>query len=140
VRRTRWRHKPILKPEGKSRRRIPPPLVSLAVATNVLSALTGSASSGLTIALDALGGAHLQMANNLGIDPSVIHRVRSGHLFRLGEGQEAVASRTVGGSATPAARKAKLAAGRGAERLRPGPNLLVARHKGRHSPRAGFMP
>ena len=35
--------------------------------------------------------------------------------FRLGEGQEAVASRTVGGSATPAARKAKLAAGRGAD-------------------------
>ena len=33
------------------------PLVSLAVATNVLSALTGSASGGLTIALDALGGA-----------------------------------------------------------------------------------
>lgn len=31
------------------------PLVSLAVATNVLAALTGSASGGLTIALDALG-------------------------------------------------------------------------------------
>jgi H+/gluconate symporter-like permease len=51
------------------------PLVSLAVATNVLSALTGSASGGLTIALDALGGAYLQMANNLGINPSVMHRV-----------------------------------------------------------------
>jgi H+/gluconate symporter-like permease len=51
------------------------PLVSLAVATNVLSALTGSASGGLTIALDALGGAYLQMATNLGIDPSVMHRV-----------------------------------------------------------------
>ena len=51
------------------------PLVSLAVATNVLSALTGSASGGLTIALDALGGAYLQMANNLGIDRSVMHRV-----------------------------------------------------------------
>lgn len=51
------------------------PLVSLAVATNVLSALTGSASGGLTIALDALGGAYLQMANDLGIDPSVMHRV-----------------------------------------------------------------
>ncbi len=32
------------------------PLVSLAVATNILAALTGSASGGLTIALDALGG------------------------------------------------------------------------------------
>ena len=31
------------------------PLVSLAVATNALAALTGSASGGLTIALDALG-------------------------------------------------------------------------------------
>jgi H+/gluconate symporter-like permease len=31
------------------------PLVSLAVAANVLAALTGSASGGLTIALDALG-------------------------------------------------------------------------------------
>ena len=31
------------------------PLVSLAVATNVLAALTGSASGGMTIALDALG-------------------------------------------------------------------------------------
>ena len=31
------------------------PLVSLAVATNILAALTGSASGGLTIALDALG-------------------------------------------------------------------------------------
>jgi H+/gluconate symporter-like permease len=31
------------------------PLVSLAVATNILAAITGSASGGLTIALDALG-------------------------------------------------------------------------------------
>ena len=31
------------------------PLVSLAIATNILAALTGSASGGLTIALDALG-------------------------------------------------------------------------------------
>jgi H+/gluconate symporter-like permease len=31
------------------------PLVSLAVATNVLASLTGSASGGLTIALYALG-------------------------------------------------------------------------------------
>jgi hypothetical protein len=31
------------------------PLMSLAVATNILAALTGSASGGLTIALDALG-------------------------------------------------------------------------------------
>ena len=35
------------------------PLVSLAVATNTLAALTGSASGGLTIALDALGATYL---------------------------------------------------------------------------------
>ena len=38
------------------------PLVSLAVATNVLAALTGSASGGLTIALDALGATYMQLA------------------------------------------------------------------------------
>lgn len=38
------------------------PLVSLAVSTNLLAALTGSASGGLTIALDALGATYLQLA------------------------------------------------------------------------------
>ncbi len=38
------------------------PLVSLAVATNILAALTGSASGGLTIALDALGPTYLARA------------------------------------------------------------------------------
>jgi H+/gluconate symporter-like permease len=51
------------------------PLVSLAVATNVLAALTGSASGGLTIALDALGAMYLTMAAQLGIDPALMHRV-----------------------------------------------------------------
>ena len=51
------------------------PLVSLAVATNVLSALTGSASGGLTIALDALGETYLRLASEQGIDPSLLHRV-----------------------------------------------------------------
>ncbi|HQR09999.1 MAG TPA: GntP family permease [Casimicrobiaceae bacterium] len=51
------------------------PLVSLALATNILSALTGSASGGLTIALDALGGTYMQLAAELGIDPSLLHRV-----------------------------------------------------------------
>ena len=51
------------------------PLVSLAVATNVLSALTGSASGGLTIALDALGPTYMQLAAVKGIDPSLMHRV-----------------------------------------------------------------
>jgi H+/gluconate symporter-like permease len=51
------------------------PLVSLAVATNVLAALTGSASGGLTIALDALGATYMTIAAQLGIDPGLMHRV-----------------------------------------------------------------
>jgi H+/gluconate symporter-like permease len=51
------------------------PLVSLALATNILAALTGSASGGLTIALEALGGPFMQMAAELHIDPALMHRV-----------------------------------------------------------------
>ena len=51
------------------------PLVSLAVSTNVLAALTGSASGGMTIALEALGATYLQLAGELGIDPALLHRV-----------------------------------------------------------------
>jgi H+/gluconate symporter-like permease len=51
------------------------PLVSLAAATNVLAALTGSASGGLTNALDSLGGTYLALAMERGIDPSLLHRV-----------------------------------------------------------------
>jgi len=51
------------------------PLVSMAVATNVLAALTGSASGGLTIALDALGATYLKIAHEHGIDPGLLHRV-----------------------------------------------------------------
>lgn len=51
------------------------PLVSLAIATNVLAALTGSASGGLTIALDALAETYLATAYAYGIDPALMHRV-----------------------------------------------------------------
>ncbi|MBV8935897.1 MAG: GntP family permease [Alphaproteobacteria bacterium] len=51
------------------------PLVSLAVATNLLSALTGSASGGLTIALDALGSTYMRLASEHGIDPALLHRI-----------------------------------------------------------------
>jgi H+/gluconate symporter-like permease len=51
------------------------PLVGLAVSTNVLAALTGSASGGLTIALGALGDTYMQIARTHGIDPAVMHRV-----------------------------------------------------------------
>lgn len=51
------------------------PLVSLAVATNILAALTGSASGGMTIALDALGGYYMNLAAQHHIDPALLHRV-----------------------------------------------------------------
>jgi H+/gluconate symporter-like permease len=49
--------------------------VSLAVATNILAALTGSASGGLTIALDALGQTYVDIASRTGIDLALMHRV-----------------------------------------------------------------
>jgi H+/gluconate symporter-like permease len=51
------------------------PLVGLAVSTNVLAALTGSASGGLTIALGALGDTYMEIASTHGIDPGLMHRV-----------------------------------------------------------------
>ena len=51
------------------------PLMSLAVATNILAALTGSASGGLTIALDALGDTYLRLAHESGISTALMHRV-----------------------------------------------------------------
>lgn len=51
------------------------PLVSLAVSTNILAALTGSASGGLTIALDALGPIYMQIAQETGLSPELLHRV-----------------------------------------------------------------
>jgi H+/gluconate symporter-like permease len=51
------------------------PLVSLAVATTVLAAMTGSASGGMSIALDALGATYMQLAAQVGLDPAALHRV-----------------------------------------------------------------
>ena len=51
------------------------PLVTLAVATNLLAALTGSASGGLTIALDALGPTYMAIASQTGLNPALMHRV-----------------------------------------------------------------
>ncbi len=50
-------------------------LVSLAASTNILAALTGSASGGMTIALDALGATYVALAEAQGLDPAVLHRV-----------------------------------------------------------------
>ena len=51
------------------------PVGFAAVATNVLAALTGSASGGLTIALDSLGGTYMKIAAEQGIDPALMHRI-----------------------------------------------------------------
>jgi H+/gluconate symporter-like permease len=51
------------------------PLLSPALATNLLAALTGSASGGLTIALEALGETYLALAKGSGIDPALLHRI-----------------------------------------------------------------
>jgi H+/gluconate symporter-like permease len=51
------------------------PLISLAIATNVLAGMTGSASGGMSIALSTLGDTYLQMAEAQGISPELLHRV-----------------------------------------------------------------
>ncbi len=51
------------------------PLVSLTVAMNVLAGMTGSASGGMTIALNALAETYMRMAAEQGIDPALLHRV-----------------------------------------------------------------
>ena len=53
------------------------PLVSLAVATNVIAGITGSASGGLMITLQALGQTYAELAATAGIDPELMHRVAS---------------------------------------------------------------
>ncbi|RAU19398.1 GntP family permease [Nitrincola tibetensis] len=51
------------------------PLVSLALSVNVLAGVTGSASGGMSIALQTLGAEYLALANQLGISPDLLHRV-----------------------------------------------------------------
>ena len=51
------------------------PLVSEAVAMNVLAGITGSSSGGLSIALQTLGADYLRMASEAGISPDLLHRV-----------------------------------------------------------------
>jgi H+/gluconate symporter-like permease len=51
------------------------PLASIAVAANVMGGITGSASGGLIIALNALGATYAQLATAAGIDSELMHRV-----------------------------------------------------------------
>ena len=53
------------------------PLIAVAVSVAILSGLTGSASGGMSIALDAMGDTFVQMANSTGTSPEVMHRVTS---------------------------------------------------------------
>ena len=51
------------------------PLISEAIAVNVMAGVTGSASGGLSIALNMLGAKYLELGNAAGISPQLLHRV-----------------------------------------------------------------
>lgn len=51
------------------------PLVSLAISVNILAGVTGSASGGMSIALQTLGDSYLAMAEESGIAPALLHRI-----------------------------------------------------------------
>ena len=51
------------------------PLVSEALSINVLAGITGSASGGMSIALEALAESYLQLADAAGVSPELLHRV-----------------------------------------------------------------
>ncbi|GEK91929.1 hypothetical protein [Alkalibacterium kapii] len=53
------------------------PLVSLAVAVNLLAGAAGSASGGMGIALEALGKQYYELSQSTGISPEAFHRVAS---------------------------------------------------------------
>ncbi len=53
------------------------PLISEAITVNTLSAITGSASGGLSIALKTFGETYYERALEVGIDPQLLHRVAS---------------------------------------------------------------
>ena len=53
------------------------PLLSEAITVNVLSGITGSASGGMSIALDSFGADYLVWAHRVGLDPQLLHRVAS---------------------------------------------------------------
>lgn len=53
------------------------PLLSEAVTVNVLAGVTGSASGGMSIALDTFGKDYLAWAHRIGLNPELLHRVAS---------------------------------------------------------------
>jgi len=53
------------------------PLISEAVAVNILAGVTGSASGGLSIALEVMGKPYMTAAQAAGISPELLHRIAS---------------------------------------------------------------
>ena len=53
------------------------PLISLSIAVNLLAGITGSASGGMSIALQALGSTYLELGRAANIAPELMHRVTS---------------------------------------------------------------
>ncbi len=53
------------------------PLISEALVVNVLAGITGSASGGMSIALEAMGTKYLDWAMQVGLNPELLHRVAS---------------------------------------------------------------
>lgn len=51
------------------------PLISAAFVTGILSGITGSASGAMSISLEILGSKYLEMANAVGMNPEMLHRV-----------------------------------------------------------------
>jgi len=51
------------------------PLVQLAISMNVLAGLTGTASGGMAIALNALGESFMAMSQTYGVSPELMHRI-----------------------------------------------------------------
>jgi hypothetical protein len=111
------------------------------------AALTGSASGGLTIALDALGETYMRLAAEAGIDPALLHRVAaigSGTLDSLPHNGAVVTLLAVCGVTTARAistsswwrSSARSCAGRG-DRPRLGAGLVLRRLRQRcAAPRA----
>lgn len=53
------------------------PMVSESITINVLAGVTGSASGGMSIALEAMGKHYLTAATAVGISPELLHRIAS---------------------------------------------------------------
>ncbi|MDR2268500.1 MAG: GntP family permease [Holosporaceae bacterium] len=51
------------------------PVISGAIATGILSGITGSASGGLSISLEMFGAEFFRMATTAGVSPEILHRI-----------------------------------------------------------------